>query len=61
MGVGYFGVSFGPGFASTVIPAHIVFGTLVGWLTARTSMSSGWLLRYVLQGHAWDVEWSKSG
>jgi len=58
MGVGYFGVSFGPGFASTVILAHLVFGTLVGWLTARASVSSNWLLPYVLQGLHAPGTWS---
>jgi len=50
LGVGYFGVDFGPGFAGTVTTAHLVFGTLLGWLTSRASLSSIWLLPYVLHG-----------
>lgn len=35
MGVGHFGVDFGPGFAATVLVAHIAFGSVLGWYACR--------------------------
>ncbi len=32
LGVGHFGVDFGWGFPLTVTTAHIVFGSILGWL-----------------------------
>jgi len=31
LGVGRFGIDYGPGFAATVILAHIAFGSILGW------------------------------
>ena len=35
MGVGYFGLDFGPGFATTVLLAHIAFGAVLGRVVWR--------------------------
>ena len=35
MGVGRFGVDFGPGFAATVLAAHLAYGLVLGWYVHR--------------------------
>lgn len=35
MGVGRFGVDFGPGFAVTVLAAHLAYGSVLGWYVHR--------------------------
>ncbi|MDQ6950328.1 MAG: hypothetical protein Q9M26_01530 [Mariprofundales bacterium] len=37
MGVGRFGVDFGPGFAATVLAAHIAYGLVLGWYAHKRS------------------------
>lgn len=40
-GVGIFGKDFGPGFAATVVSAHLVFGIVLGTLLRRWNKGSG--------------------
>lgn len=39
MGVGRFGVGFGPGFAATVLAAHMAYGVVLGWHIHKRSSS----------------------
>jgi len=52
LGVGCFGIDFGWGFPVTVATAHIVFGTIVGWLVFKwNDVNSGFIvmLKHLLQ------------
>lgn len=41
MGVGPFGVSFGPGLVVTTFVAHVVYGAALGWLAGRWACARG--------------------
>jgi len=41
MGVGPFGVNFGPGLVVTTFTAHVAFGAALGWLARRWACASG--------------------
>jgi len=46
MGIGHFGVDFGPGFATTVLLAHIAFGSVLGaYLWRRNLEAPGLIVR----------------
>lgn len=47
-GAGYFGSQFGPGFAATVVVAHLVFGGAIGLLASRERIEPPALLICVL-------------
>jgi len=49
MGVGHFGVDFGPGFAATVLTAHIAYGLVLGWYAQRRNGGTPNLLERVRQ------------
>ncbi len=49
-GAGYFGKDFGPGFATTVLLAHLVFGAVVGMVIARGVAVKEPIWRLVLAG-----------
>lgn len=44
MGVGRFGVDFGPGFAATVVAAHLAYGAVLGWYVHRRNVNTPNLL-----------------
>jgi len=53
MGVGRFGVEFGPGFATTVLVAHMAYGAVLGWAASRYNVGTLNLwtrLRLVVKG-----------
>lgn len=58
IGAGYFGSQMGPKFAITVYLAHLVFGSAMGWLVARSRWPGGsWFGRVFATGLGGPAHW----
>ncbi len=59
LGVGRFGVDYGPGFAITVILAHIAFGSILGWYVYHKNKSCSYIfssIKSLFQGNGKNCE-----